>query len=164
MPSWLARNPNELVKPPRIQPRLVGGELHQSATSLPAFGYRPFDEATPQSFVPAARCNPYALDLTAPRAQARETWNERDLNAPDDHAAGNQDSHQLIGIALYRVEGIDIFVIDRSGGVFPGLPKLIIGQQGDNALEVRALRASKDDLCHARKLTRQQAIVAARSC
>ena len=148
------------VKSPRVEPRLVAGELHQSATSAPAFADSPFEQPAPDPFAPDTRCDPDALDLTAPHAQARQTRNEGDLNAPDDGAAADRDRHQLIGIALQCVEGIDILAIDRSGGVFPGASQLIVGQQCDNARQVRALRRSKDDLGHARNLTRRHALVA----
>ncbi len=87
MPSWLARKPNELVESPGVMPRLVAGELHHPAPSLPAFGDGPFEQPTSQSFAPAARRDPHTLDLATPHAQTGQARNERDLQASDDGAA-----------------------------------------------------------------------------
>ena len=87
MPSWLARKPSDSSKSQGVGPSLVGGKLHQAAPSLPALRDRPFEQPVSESFAAVARCNPDALDLTAPHAEPGETGNERDLNAADNIAA-----------------------------------------------------------------------------
>lgn len=62
-----------------VRTTLVRGQLYKVAAACTALLDRPFEHLLTQARVAAMSGNAYRFDLSAPRAHARDAWNEGKL-------------------------------------------------------------------------------------
>lgn len=140
----MARNKSELfIEADGIRPGFVRGELHELAAARTACLDRPLDEFGPQPAAARFPCNPYALDLPAPRAGARQSGNERELQTADDVMLlihGNR--QQLVFIRVDCGKGCLVAPIDGIGDDLSAVADIVVGKQPDDVDKVgsRAFR------------------------